>query len=366
MRKTKNQISLYLCMMLAFIGILLVMPTEAKAEDIRYIDYPDEVWVYEKAKEFYAGDLITYSNPEVEAPFDDSYLVERDDVRYKSSKTSVAKIDKKTGKITTQKQGTTTIKVEYKGGYLEFTLKVVSEKKVKKKLKELKDEYIAGWEDDYKLDYEEVMGENAGKIVDISSVNKKARTFLKAAGTDVRKVTAANRYKLLRANFSYKYDLGLESEVVRKKGKGKEYQYIYSTEALHAYVLHCMLENYSNERDIFYYDKSLQVKKISAKTDCDEFTIKLNKKITADQIFGAHSHFSWGTDIRESKEYTYPFYVLDKKTKYKYYAIGTMKKDSNTITVKMKTHKMKKNGQYQIITWYGKDLPHNEYSFCVK
>ena len=149
MRKTKNQISLYLCMLLMFVGFLFVMPTETKASDVlKTFMEPDEVWVCENAKELYAGDLIEYSTLKSDGYEHEGYFSERDYIQYKSSKTSVAKINKKTGKITIKKQGTTTIKVEYKGGKLEFTLKVVSEKKMKKKYDELHEQEKVAWEDD--------------------------------------------------------------------------------------------------------------------------------------------------------------------------------------------------------------------------
>ena len=332
----KKRLSIFLCILLAFTTVFFASPQDTKAASkltlsgvVTFSNFK-EIWIAKGEKNFYAGDLVNayrdYPNYKYYG-----FLSMNSGVTYKSSKTSVASINSKTGKINAKKTGTTTITIKYDGQTVKFKLKVVNSKDLKKKLPSHVTSYMSDLEDC-------------------------ADAFLDLAG-DVTKITTANRYDILTAYKSYDYraENGLTNTYELVSGNYKLTYYIYSPKAARAYVTCNALNQYSNNCSPFATtsSKCFKVKSISGKGNTNKITVDLKDKVTEDQIFGGNYFLSWDSDIEKSGTYTFPIKVKNMKNNHHYYAIATVKKGSAKMTIKTKNLKLKKGTKYKLIAEYG-------------
>ena len=70
--------------------------------------------------------------------------------------------------------------------------------------------------------------------------------------------------------------------------------------------------------------------------------------MTADQIYGLQYSESWSTEIAETTKVEFPIYVQDMSTGHRYYAVATVKKGSDKMTIKTKNLTLKKGRQYRL------------------
>lgn len=343
----KRRISIFLCMLLAFSTIFMAAPQKAQAAATVWLYGPGastdtkEIQVYKGSKNLYAGDFVQARNIS-----DNTYyglLSMSSGVTYKSSKPSVATINSTTGLITTKKTGTTVITVKFKGSTAKFNLKVVSKTKLK--------EQISNYTQAILPDIEEC-----------------AEAFFTTTGK-VSKVTNSNRYKIMTAykSYDYKYERGYATSYASDECT----YYVYSPDAAHAYAVGSAYLDYAVDRSPFATTsaKCFQVGSISGKANTQKITITLKNKVTADQIFGGKNFLSWDTELKATKEYSFPIKVQNTKTKYRYYAIATVKQGSNTMTIETKNLKLVKGTKYKLISYDGEswlDGTINKNTFTAK
>ena len=323
----KRRLSLFLCLVLAFTTICFTGPQETKAAStvtfygIGANSSLKEIQVYKDSKNLYAGDFI-YA-------FDSSgkyygYLSMNSGVTYKSSKTSVATVNS-TGKLTLKGTGTTTITVKFKGQSVKYKLKVVSKKSsITKNIIYYSSSYI-------------------------DKVESEAKSYLSATGT-VTKITTSNRYKILNAykNYDYSYNTGYSSDY---NTNGTYTYYVYSPSAVHANAVCNALSMYASDRNPFstHSSKCFKIKSISGKNK--KVTVTLKDKVSEDQIFGSNYDFSWDSYVKKSNTHTFPIYIQDTTTKYKYYAVATINKGSKTMSIEIKNMKLKKGRKYKLVDY---------------
>ena len=126
MTQLKKRLSLLLCMLLVFTSAFIAVPEETQAATTYQFNhigaYGNDIYVYKGADNLYAGDYIFAGRTTNGIYKEYGYLSRLDGVSYKSSETSVASISSKTGKITTKKNGTTTITATYKKQKVSFKM----------------------------------------------------------------------------------------------------------------------------------------------------------------------------------------------------------------------------------------------------
>lgn len=338
--------TLFFSAVLIFATILAAIPQEIyAASEIYLYECDDEVLVYEGAKEFYVGDLIEFRDDSLGLSEYKKYgfLTEKSGVTYKSSKPSVVKVDKKTGKIITKKRGKATITIKYKDAATKVKLKVVTMKEIEKR-------HSPGTK-------KSVLEEGAQK-------------FLKKTGGMPKTINNANRYKLLSAYQSYDAS-GLDGMRMTLDDVRNDRCALYSTEQLRAHVICNRIEKYSDSLNPFsmYSEETFKVQSISGDGKSNKIVIKLKEKVTADQIYGAKYEYYWDSKLKESDTFTFPMKVQNRKTMHTYYAEATMKKGSNKITIKINNHKLLKNIEYKLLkysyeTWLDDSV--NKNTFKVK
>ncbi len=326
----KKRISIFLCMLLAFSAVFFAVPQEAKAATNVWLYGPGastdtkEIQVYRGSKNLYAGDFV-----EAVSMSGTSYgvLSMNSGVTYKSSKPTVASINSKTGLITTKKNGTTVITVKFKGTTAKFTLRVVSKTNLKKMISNT-------------------------MLAELSDLEECSKAFFTTAGS-VTKITSANRYKIMSAykSYDYKDERGYTSAYA-----SDEYTYyVYSPEATHAYAVGNAFSKYAEERNPFATTspRCFQLGSISGKGNTKKITVTLKSKVSAEQIFGGKNILSWDTELTSNKTYSFPIRVQNVKTKYKYYAIATVKQGENKMTIQTMNLKLKKGTKYKLLSYDG-------------
>ncbi|MGN0140617.1 MAG: Ig-like domain-containing protein [Roseburia sp.] len=329
----KKRLSIFLCILVAFTTVCFAAPQEAKAASnvslggVVNASYIKEVQVYKGAQNLYAGDFITAY---VSSPYKEyGYLSMNSGVTYKSSDKSVATIDSKTGKITTKKNGTTTITVTFKGASGKFKLRVVSKNSIKKAI-------------------------GSYYLSSLSERESCAKAFLDTTG-NITGITSANRYKVLTAytSYDYKYYNGISSSY--DSSSGKSIYYIYCPGESHAYAICTLLSNYAYTRSPFTTSSSkcFRVNSISGKGNSNKITVTLKDKVTEDQIFGGNYLLHFDSEIKKSNKYSFPITVENTKNKYKYYAVATVTKGSNKMTIETRSLKLKKGTTYKLVAQSG-------------
>lgn len=343
MTQIKRKLSILLCFIMAFTTVLAIAPAEVHAttdDDYRYYlsgpatyEQTKEIVVYNGAANLYAGDFIEVDrihNSTLDGGYL-GYLSLLKGATYKSSKSSIATINKTTGKIKTKKAGTTIITVKYKGKTVKFNLTVLSKTKFFKKLTAHDSSYT----------------KKAATAYD-----KKANAFLRKTGKTPT-INKSTRYELLSAYKSYSPCEGYliistsDSNTVASRS-----YYYYSTPSAHAFAICSKIGNYSYSLNPFNVDDPewenfFEIKSISGKNN--KITITLKKKVTADMIYGANYAFSWNAKLKESDKYSFPIVVQDTSNNRKYYAVATVTKGSNKMVIKLKKHKLVKGQTYKLL-----------------
>lgn len=329
MKYFKKRLSLFLCLVLAFTTVCFAAPEEAKAASTVYFgaigsySSTKEIQVAKGDKNLYAGDYV-YAYDTSGNSY--GYLSTCSNVTYKSSNTSVATINSSTGKISTKKNGTTTISIKYKGSTVKYKLKVVSKSTITKALTSYIKQYV-------------------------STYDSSAKDFLSAAG-NTTKITSSNRYKVLSAykSYDYRYTSGYTStyDYTTAKSTG----YIYSASSAHAYAVCRALERYASERSPFstQSSKCFKIKSISGTNK--KVTVTFKNNVSEDQIFASNYNFSWDTNVKKANTHTFPIYIQDTTNNHRYYAVATIKKGSNKMTIEIKNLKLKKNRKYKLVDQY--------------
>ena len=117
---------------------------------------------------------------------------------------------------------------------------------------------------------------------------------------------------------------------------------------VHASVLNNNLERYAEKLNPLSTTsaKTFNIQKLSGKGNTVTATLK--SKVTADQIYGLQYSESWSTEIAETTKVEFPIYVQDMSTGHRYYAVATVKKGSDKMTIKTKNLTLKKGRQYRL------------------
>lgn len=335
MKNRKKYIMSFVCMLLTLVMAVSVFPVETKAATKIEITNKDlleesEVWIYKGAKKLYFGDYIKVTVDGNYYELGYGYLTKNGGATFTSNKPSVAEIDKKTGKITAKKKGTATITTKYKG----YTLKV------KVRVVETKDEIIEHCS-------EEVQGL-------FPELEQRTKVFFQHV--DARpKINNSNRYTILSTCNSDGFaDIPSEDGCIGYEWYDGIY-YIYSPEAMRAHIIAEQMDDYVDTMDPFFSSNKngFRIKSVSGKGGSRKVTMKLNGKVTDDQMFGLKAHNGWDTEVRDSKTQSFPIEIKNMKNKHRYYAIATAKKGSDTITIDTRNLKLEKGITYQVFGPYG-------------
>lgn len=341
----KKRLSVFLCLLLTIPAIMGALP-QAKLEvqaasnqisiNTRRVTTTSEIQITTKTKGFYVGDLFSayaygsnYKNYGV--------LSMNSGVTYKSSKPAVASVDKKSGLIKAKKKGNTTITVKFKGASSSLKIKVVS---------------------------------SLGTVPSYKNLEKAADNLIKAYGKNINN---KNRYQVVNAQNLYveeynrissMYHAGLISSYDAKR---QVYVYkVFIPAITHADAVSDTVNDYKNLKNPVGTGqaKLLEVTSVSGKNNM--VTAKLSKKVTADQIFGlkAASSKLWDTKIEKGKKAEFPVYIRDAKTGHKYYAIATATEGKNTLSIKLRSQKLKK-GSYKLqgMVYHAEESGISYYSF---
>lgn len=373
MHQLKRNISILLCLLLTFTVIFMAVPEEAQAATTydfsgldSYGSSDATVTISKGESNFYAGDLISVSAGVYPNRKNLGYLSNLKGVTYKSSNTSVAAIDNTTGKVTIKKTGTAKITMTYKSKIINFNLRVVSS--AAKLYKEIAANY-SNYTDDY--------GKTSYWKSTATAANKEAKAFLKKTGATVT-INKSNRYKLISAcktasnhtyyntnhytsSYSYScFDSGLESS----RGYNEPTKiWLYSPDSLHARAIYEKICTYaagfcsysdkfnvlSSNWDVKAADNVFEIKSITGKAKSNTIKVTLKDKITADKIFALNFIYSWDGEVKEASVYTFPLRIQRTSTGHKYYAIATVKKGSNQMTIELQTTKLVKNAAYKVL-----------------
>ena len=162
-------------------------------------------------------------------------------------------------------------------------------------------------------------------------------------------ITAKNRYKLAsisKATDEFVYDTAM--------GTGFEYKdqsWIYGVADatyVHACVLNQKLMKYAANLNPLSTTsaKTFNIQKLSGKGSTVTATLK--SKVTADQIYGLQYSKNWSTEVKETAKVDFPIYVQDVSTGHRYYAVATVKKGSDKMTIKLKNLTLKKGKPYRL------------------
>lgn len=336
MSKIKRTLSISLCFLLMFTTIFAITPTKTQAAtNTTYRIDSNVLWnygsstvaVYLGVSDFYISDQVYVQKISGDKTEWLGYLSTLKNapkgITYNSSKPKIASIDK-TGKVTTKKTGTTTITVTYKNETLKCKLKVLSKSAFYKEAKKQ-------------------TGENYKKAATMQ--DNAAKAFFDKVGKNLT-ITKSNRYELL--------SIANNTEI----SSGKSYfgipYFIYSPSIEHARAISDGIFTYAEKLNPFSTSSADYFKVKSIKGSDKTITVTLKNKVTKDMIFGANHVFSWESDLKESKTYTFPIVVQNTSNNYKYYGIATVKEGSKKIIIKLQNHKLIKGQTYKLIAYtYG-------------
>lgn len=326
MNYIKRHIAVFLCMLFAFTTVMMALPQgQVKAaEKIRMTwDFPYTsggervVQVKRGAENLYIGDYLFVVDLSGDVDIY-NYCSNLSGVSYKSSQPSVVAINAKTGEMNAKKNGTSEITVKYKGKKRHCTIKVVDE--------------VPSYFD--KRHYREVPDKYAGD-------------FIKEFGTEI---TSKNRYKLLSIyKLADEWVVGSNGVYTKNIFEKKEmFCAICEPTIGRANALARKFGIYAQERNPFLGGSAKQIKITKLSGSKKTITATISKKVDADQIFGAQYVYGWDSKASEKRTVDFPVYIRDTRDGYKYYAVATLKKGSNKITIKTKNLKLKKNVKYEL------------------
>ena len=351
MKYVKRRIAVFLSMVLVFGTVFVGAPMEEVQANVG-----DIVWAYNSdnwynsdhnvfdsknrhtyevelgEKNFYVGDYILKIK---KRDFTDR-LTYHSGVTYRSDKPSVAKVNAKTGKVTTKAVGSAKISVSYQGKTATCTIKVVPASS------------LASYRP---FSYIEMQ---AG-----------AKKMLKFHGS---KVTSKNRYTILKETsryieaFRWATYVGMKYSSEYCSGENESYtmytMHVYSPTIIHALSLYQELRQYANKRNPFSTEssKTLKVKNISGKGK--NVSVTFTKSVNTEQMFGAQ-YALMTKKPSNKKALKFPVYMLDlKKGKFQK-ADAVIKKGSKKMTITMKNGKLKKGRTY-LLTFYNTNLKYYE------
>ena len=315
----KKRLAVFLSMLVVLMTVFELVPAqEVQAASTVYLSFEyDELLVQKGDSDLYMGDYITAFSSGSGYYKYYGYLTNNSKVTYKSSNSAVIGINSTTGKMTAKKNGTAKITVTFKGSSLTKKIQVVKS----------------------------TQKYQAQGIKNASIYKKGAVDYVKAYG---KGVTAKNRYKLasiskMTGGFYYN-NIGACDRYENNTGKWIVTDATY----VHASVLHNNLERYAEKLNPLSTTsaKTFNIQKLSGKGNTVTATLK--SKVTADQIYGLQYSESWSTEIAETTKVEFPIYVQDMSTGHRYYAVATVKKGSDKMTIKTKNLTLKKGRQYRL------------------
>lgn len=333
----KRRLAVFLSVLVAFTTIFVVIPTEsvqAATLDVYWIGNPKEVQVQKGARDVYVGDYAyAYSYTPGKDSKEYGYLSMNSGVTYSSSNKSVAKVDSKTGKLTTKKNGTTTITIKFKGKTVKTKVKVVSS-----------------------------LSSARTKVANLEKQEAAAKKFVKAYGKG--KITTKNRYELLSL-YAKCRESGYCGGTYTEYKNGGAYASIVSPICGRSNAMRNAFYEYAQKQTPFSTrsSKCLKVKSVSGSGK--KVTLNLTSKITADQMFGASADkVSWeGKYSGNKNKIECRFSVYDDKYQ-TIYGTGVIKKGSNKIVITLEKSLTK--GKKYTVDGYSDWLYHTKNKFKAK
>ncbi len=321
MSYAKRRVAVYLSMLMVLSAVFSLLPnTKVSAKQYEYslrfsagsanITDRTVLQVKQNAKQFYIGDCVQYAN---EDTFDWTYLTNVEGAVFTSSNPKVLDVDKNTGKAKALKTGSVVVTAKYNGLKAKANFKVVK---------------------------------NITEKNDTKKIRKKITDFIKAYGNGI---TDKNRYKVLSESNKIKdlyflnvWDWDWHTGTIK----------CTSSEGLHAVILKDSIRAYASERNPFatYHAKYVKIKSLSAKSN--KITVKLNKKLTADNIFAlkceANDENKAAKKVSETKKVKFTISVRDMDSQKEYNAKATAEKGKDTVVIYTKGLKMKKGQKYNL------------------
>lgn len=241
----------------------------------------------------------------------------RSGAKYKSSNPSIVKINASTGLVIPRKEGSAKITATYKGVSITFTIRVVSSIE--------KDEEIEKY---------------------YNVLKKAANQVVQAYGEEI---TSANRYKILNAVRIYEakrsgnYSDSQDGVEVHYTGSSStDMTRVHYPVLVHARAISRGIRRYTASLNPIGTRSAKWFKIASISGKGSKITIKLKRKITADQIFGINGAVQFlckGKKVSKSNVAKFPIYIKRKK---KYLATATATKGKDIISINLKTSKLKK------------------------
>lgn len=339
----KRRISVFLCLLLTVPAILGALPQaelEAQAAMTTYMSWNGlsggydtegpEIQVTKATKNLYIGDFLSASVSGDNKYQYYAHLSLNSGVKYKSSVTSVASINASTGLVTPKKAGSTKVTITFKGVSKTCIIKVVS---------------------------------SLGKVPSSYSALKKASNVLiKAYG---KKITLSNRYKVVNArnqylerrngtfsgNINTYYGVESISNYDSSSYTYKNTNKAYMPELAHAGAINGKIIDYVKSVNPIGTGGAKLFKVSSVSGKGSNVKAKVSGKVTDNQIFGIKASVStiWDTKIAKGNTAKFPLYLQDVKTGHKYYAIATVSKGKNVMSIKLQNAKLKKNTSYKLV-----------------
>ncbi len=338
----KVRLAVFLCILMVLPSIVSILPMTA--QEVSAAESLSMDWFYEmrsdestsikieKGAKFYIGDYAYITDDDTMGT---ATMFSK--AKYTSSKKNVASVSSK-GLLTAKKTGSTVIKIKYKGKTISRKFQVVGKgtlskgsaaKGLQKAINKVKSSMPS-----------KITKSNALKYIKIK------KTYVSAAGNYASDITNGGfLYEEIKdGNYSYK----------------KISNSLAVPDAGRYHTLDYLLYKYSdkNSPTSTRSSKALKISSVSANTK--QITIKLKKAVTAEHILAANiDNVYYNNTPNKTKANVY-VYVYDKTAQEVYSAIGTLKKGSKTVTVKLQKSqwvgdnyvttdvKLKKGHVYQI------------------
>lgn len=319
-RYAKIRLSVFLCIMLVLPSIISVLPmtaTEAVAATnvSLYWNYNtnaanNAVIQVEKGEKFNIGDYA-YVWLDV---MDYGCASQYKGVKYSSNKKSVLAVNSK-GIVTAKKTGKATLTIKYKG------------KTITKKFQVVK----------------------AGTFKDTAAVKGLRKKVDKLSKNMPSEITLSNGYKYLKMLKDYNAYTTKHNDKFNRCGMLLEYVqlstfgYLGNTgkfavpQSGRFCVLDQMLYQYADKHSPTSTRSSKQLKIASASATTTSIKVKLKQKVNASHILAAHIENSYLNETVDKKKANVNLTIYDKTADKYYSGIGTIKKGSKIMTIKLIT-----------------------------
>lgn len=321
------------------------IPTEKKVTGLSFeyqlydMDTDKYVMQVEAGNKFYFGDVVSAGIKYSNGLEYNRYLTGLN-ATYKSSKTSVAAIDKKTGMVTPKKKGTTKLTVTYKKQKATLTLKVVAKNSFERTSSDVKklNKKLASYSKSFKGVFNE---KNAAKMIKAAKKCKNlVDPFNVTDSSDPSEIySEGERYMAT-------YGFGVVEETYED---GNTYA-TQTNELIYPGIAHyhAMDQTIYSEIYIKYNPfvrtsaNPVTIKKATATAGDSKAVLTLSRKITALE----YTMLSYAGDyLANDKPYVYFYVVNSDMPDYMVWTDGAVKKNSNKITVTMGTA-YDKDGNY--------------------